>query len=115
MKGGTAAIRRPAIAWLLQRERISSSWSIPIIKYTPMLIPAMAAMISNGLYHCVPGSRILGGQALQGSMPAGKYVANRFLTFAENLLMGAKLSEYHTGSRFLPATSEATATGRQFR
>ena len=71
----------------------------PDYQYTPMLIPAMASMIANGLYHCVLGSRILGGQALQGGMPIWKYIANRFLTLAENLLLGAKLSEYHTGYR----------------
>jgi len=71
----------------------------PDYQYTPMLIPAMAAMIGNGLYHCVLGSRILGGNALHGGMPYWKYVANRGLTFVENVLMGAKLSEYHTGYR----------------
>ena len=71
----------------------------PDYQYTPMLIPAMVTMIGNGLYHCVLGSRILGGYALKGGMPPWKYVANRFLTFVENLLMGAKLSEYHTGYR----------------
>jgi glycosyltransferase involved in cell wall biosynthesis len=71
----------------------------PDYQYTPLLIPAMAAMIGNGLYHCVLGSRILGGYALKGGMPVWKYIANRFLTFTENLLIGAKLSEYHTGYR----------------
>ena len=71
----------------------------PDYQYTPMLIPAMAALIGNGLYPCVLGSRILGGYALKGGMPPWKYVANRFLTLAENILMGAKLSEYHTGYR----------------
>lgn len=71
----------------------------PDYQYTPMLIPAMAALIGNGLYSCVLGSRILGGYALKGGMPPWKYVANRFLTLAENILMGAKLSEYHTGYR----------------
>lgn len=71
----------------------------PDYQYTPMLIPAMASMIGNGLYDCVLGSRILGGYALQGGMPWWKYVANRFLTLVENLLLGAKLSEYHTGYR----------------
>lgn len=71
----------------------------PDYQYTPQLIPAMASMIGNGLYPCVLGSRILGGQALKGGMPLWKYVANRFLTFAENVLLGAKLSEYHTGYR----------------
>ena len=71
----------------------------PDYHYTPQLIPAMASMIANGLYHCVLGSRILGGHALKGGMPWWKYIANRFLTFSENLLLGAKLSEYHTGYR----------------
>ena len=71
----------------------------PDYQYTPKLIPAMAAMIEGGLYHCVLGSRILGGYALKGGMPPWKYLANRFLTFVENLLLGAKLSEYHTGYR----------------
>lgn len=71
----------------------------PDYQYTPKLIPAMVSMIGNGLYHCVLGSRILGGYALRGGMPVWKYIANRFLTFTENLLIGAKLSEYHTGYR----------------
>ena len=71
----------------------------PDYQYTPKLIPAMASLIGNGLYHCVLGSRILGGYALKGGMPLWKYVANRFLTFVENILIGAKLSEYHTGYR----------------
>jgi glycosyltransferase involved in cell wall biosynthesis len=71
----------------------------PDYQYTPKLIPAMASMIGNGLYHCVLGSRILGGRALAGNMPFYKYVSNRFLTLAENMLIGAKLSEYHTGYR----------------
>ena len=71
----------------------------PDYQYTPKLIPAMASMIGNGLYHCVLGSRILGGSALKSGMPSWKYVANRFLTFVENILIGAKLSEYHTGYR----------------
>jgi glycosyltransferase involved in cell wall biosynthesis len=71
----------------------------PDYQYTPKLIPAMAAMIGNGLYHCVLGSRVLGGYALKGGMPLWRYTANRGLTFVENILMGAKLSEYHTGFR----------------
>ena len=71
----------------------------PDYQYTPKLIPAMASMIGNGLYPCVLGSRILGGYAIKGGMPLWKYVANRFLTFTENILIGAKLSEYHTGFR----------------
>lgn len=71
----------------------------PDYQYTPLLIPAMASMIANGLYPCVLGSRILGGHALQGGMPIWKYISNRSLTLAENILLGAKLSEYHTGYR----------------
>ncbi|MGA2092090.1 MAG: glycosyltransferase family 2 protein [Sedimentisphaerales bacterium] len=71
----------------------------PDYQYTPKLIPAMASMIANDLYECVLGSRILGGRALKGDMPLWKYVSNRFLTLAENMLLGAKLSEYHTGYR----------------
>lgn len=71
----------------------------PDYQYTPRLIPAMASLIGNGLYPCVLGSRILGGHAVQGGMPIWKYFSNRALTLAENLLLGAKLSEYHTGYR----------------
>jgi glycosyltransferase involved in cell wall biosynthesis len=71
----------------------------PDYQYTPKLIPAMASLIGNGLYHCVLGSRILGGNALRGGMPWWRYLANRALTAAENWLMGAKLSEFHTGYR----------------
>lgn len=71
----------------------------PDYQYTPKLIPAMVSMIASDLYSCVLGSRILGGYALKGGMPLWKYVANRFLTLTENILIGAKLSEYHTGYR----------------
>jgi glycosyltransferase involved in cell wall biosynthesis len=71
----------------------------PDYQYTPRLIPAMASLVAGGLYSCVLGSRILGGGALVGGMPWWKYVANRALTAMENLLLGAKLSEYHTGYR----------------
>lgn len=71
----------------------------PDYQYTPALIPAMASMIAGGLYSCVLGSRILGGYALKGGMPWWKYICNRLLTLVENLLLGAKLSEYHTGYR----------------
>lgn len=71
----------------------------PDYQYTPKLIPAMASMIATDLYPCVLGSRILGGYALKGGMPLWRYIANRFLTFAENILTAAKLSEYHTGYR----------------
>jgi hypothetical protein len=59
----------------------------------------MAALIGGGLYTCVIGSRVLGGQALRGGMPLWRYVNNRILTFVQNVLTGAKLSEYHTGYR----------------
>lgn len=71
----------------------------PDYQYTPKLIPAMASLIGNGLYTCVLGSRILGGYALKGGMPAWRYIANRGITLVENILTGAKLSEYHTGYR----------------
>jgi glycosyltransferase involved in cell wall biosynthesis len=71
----------------------------PDYQYTPKLIPAMVAIIGNGLHPCVLGSRILGGYALRGGMPLWRYVSNRCLTLVENMLLGAKLSEYHTGYR----------------
>ena len=71
----------------------------PDYQYTPKLIPAMASIIANGVHPCVLGSRILGGYSLRGGMPVWKYAANRFLTATENILLGAKLSEYHTGYR----------------
>src|SRR5207244_12952860 len=71
----------------------------PDYQYTPQLLPAMASLVASGLYPCVLASRILGGGALDGGMPWWKYVANRFLTFVENFMIGAKLSEYHTGYR----------------
>ena len=71
----------------------------PDYQYTPRLVTAMAAMLTSGHYDAVLASRILGGGALQGGMPLYKYIANRALTFAENLAMGCKLSEYHSGYR----------------
>lgn len=71
----------------------------PDYQYTPKLIPAMSSIIGNELYHVVFGSRILGKGALKGGMPLYKYIANRFLTLTQNILMGQKLSEYHTGYR----------------
>jgi len=76
----------------------------PDYQYTPQLLPAMASMVASGLYPCVLGSRILGGGALKGGMPWWKYVSNRFLTAVENFLIGAKLSEYHTGYRAFART-----------
>ncbi len=71
----------------------------PDYQYSPRLVTAMASMIASGHYDVVLGSRILGGGALKGGMPAYKYVANRMLTLLENMALGVKLSEYHTGFR----------------
>ncbi len=71
----------------------------PDYQYTPLLVTAMASMIAYGVYDVVLGSRIIGGTALRGGMPLYKYVANRLLTAFENLFLGIKLSEYHTGYR----------------
>ena len=71
----------------------------PDYQYTPKLITAMASMIAYDVYDVVLGSRIIGGKVLKGGMPIYKYIANRFLTAFENLLLGSKLSEFHTGYR----------------
>lgn len=71
----------------------------PDYQYTPLLVTAMASMIAYDQYDCVLASRILGNGALKGGMPVYKYIANRFLTLVQNLLIGQKLSEYHTGYR----------------
>lgn len=71
----------------------------PDYQYPPRLITALASIVASGLYDVALGSRILGGEALRGGMPLYKYVANRGLTLVQNLLLGAKLSEYHTGYR----------------
>jgi len=71
----------------------------PDYQYTPKLIPSMCYLIANELFQVVLGSRILGTGALKGGMPIHKFIANRVLTFFQNLMIGAKLSEYHTGYR----------------
>jgi hypothetical protein len=71
----------------------------PDYQYSPLLVTAMASMIASGHYEVVLGSRILGRGALQGGMPLYKYIANRALTLTQNLALGLKLSEYHTGYR----------------
>jgi len=86
------------------REALASGADIvvmvhPDYQYTPSLVPAMASMVASGVYDMVLGSRILGAGALKGGMPVYKYVANRFLTAFQNLFLGVKLSEYHTGFR----------------
>jgi len=75
----------------------------PDYQYTPKLIESMAYLIANDVYPVVLGSRILGKGALKGGMPIYKYIANRFLTLSQNILMGQKLSEYHTGYRAFSA------------
>jgi len=86
------------------REALASGADIvvmlhPDYQYTPLLVPAMAGMIASGIYDLVLASRILGGGALKGGMPRYKYIANRFLTAFQNVFLGVKLSEYHTGFR----------------
>ncbi len=71
----------------------------PDYQYTPLLLPAMITIIGNDLYPVVFGSRILGKGALKGGMPMYKYIANRFLTLFQNIMLSQKLSEYHTGYR----------------
>jgi glycosyltransferase involved in cell wall biosynthesis len=71
----------------------------PDYQYTPLLVPAMAGMVASGVYDMVLASRILGAGALKGGMPFYKYFANRLLTAFQNLFLGVKLSEYHTGFR----------------
>jgi glycosyltransferase involved in cell wall biosynthesis len=95
------------------REAIAAGADVVVMlhadyQYTPLLVPAMASMIASGLYDVVLGSRILGGGALKGGMPPWKYVANRCLTAFQNLFLGIKLSEYHTGFR---AFSREVLTG----
>jgi glycosyltransferase involved in cell wall biosynthesis len=71
----------------------------PDYQYTPKLIQSLCYLIANDLFHVAFGSRILGKGALKGGMPVYKYIANRFLTLFQNILMNQKLSEYHTGYR----------------
>src|SRR6202789_4304805 len=86
------------------REALAAGADIVVMvhadyQYTPLLVPAMAGMIASGVYDMVLASRILGNGALKGGMPLYKYISNRFLTLIQNLLIGQKLSEYHTGYR----------------
>jgi glycosyltransferase involved in cell wall biosynthesis len=97
--GGYGANQKTCYALALARGADIIVMLHPDYQYSPRLITAMAAMIASGHYDAVFGSRVLGGGALEGGMPLYKYVANRFLTAAQNLLLGAKLSEYHTGYR----------------
>lgn len=97
--GGYGANQKTCYALALCRGADIVVMLHPDYQYSPRLLTAMAGMIASGHYDAVFGSRILGGGALAGGMPLYKYVANRVLTAAQNLLMGAKLSEYHTGYR----------------
>jgi len=86
------------------REALAAGADIVVMvhadyQYTPLLVSAMAGMVASGLYDMVLASRILGGGALKGGMPMYKYIANRFLTAFQNIFLGVKLSEYHTGYR----------------
>jgi glycosyltransferase involved in cell wall biosynthesis len=97
--GGYGANQKSCYAIALARGADIVVMLHPDYQYSPKLVTAMAGMIASGHYDAVFGSRILGGGALSGGMPRYKYVANRLLTAFQNLLMGAKLSEYHTGYR----------------
>jgi hypothetical protein len=86
------------------REALSSGADIvvmvhPDYQYTPRLVTAMASMVASGVYDMVLASRVLGGGALKGGMPVYKYISNRLLTGFQNIFLGVKLSEYHTGFR----------------
>jgi glycosyltransferase involved in cell wall biosynthesis len=86
------------------REALSAGADIvvmvhPDYQYTPLLVTAMASMVASGIYDMVLASRILGGGALRGGMPRYKYIANRLLSAFQNIFLGVKLSEYHTGYR----------------
>ena len=107
----TAAIKKPATKQPSNEGADIVVMLHPDYQYTPKLISAMAYLLESGEFDAVLGSRILGGKALSGGMPLYKYVSNRFLTFAQNVLMGAKLSEYHTGYRaFTRAVLETIRT-----
>lgn len=97
--GGYGANQKTCYALALSRGADIVVMLHPDYQYSPRLLTAMAGMIGSGHYDAVFASRILGGGALAGGMPLYKYAANRILTAAQNLLMGAKLSEYHTGYR----------------
>ena len=84
----------------------------PDYQYTPKLIPAMAGLVASDLYACVLASRILGGGALKGGMPLWRYVSNRALTAAGNMLLGTELSEFHTGYALLSPAVNRTRVPR---
>src|SRR6266480_1440612 len=95
----TAGIKKPATAKALKRGADIVIMLHPDYQYSPKLVTSLTGMIASGHYDVALGSRILGVGALDGGMPRYKYVSNRFLTAVQNLLLGYKLSEYHTGFR----------------
>jgi glycosyltransferase involved in cell wall biosynthesis len=97
--GGYGANQKTCYAEALARGADIVVMLHPDYQYSPRLLPAMAGMIASGHFDVALGSRILGVGALAGGMPIWKYVANRLLTASENLLLGYKLAEYHTGYR----------------
>ncbi len=100
---GYGANQKTCYAEALKRNADIVVMLHPDYQYSPKLVTAMASMIASGHYDAVLASRILGRGALAGGMPLYKYIANRFLTLAENLLLGIKLSEYHSGYRAFSA------------
>jgi glycosyltransferase involved in cell wall biosynthesis len=96
---GYGANQKTCYAAALERGADIAVMLHPDYQYTPRLIPAMAALVAGDVYDVVLGSRILVGDAIAGGMPVYKYVANRFLTLTENVVIGSKLSEFHTGYR----------------
>ncbi len=87
----------------------------PDYQYTPLLVTPVTTMIAYGVYDVALGSRILGGGALSGGIPLFKHIANRFLTAFQNIMMGAKISEYHTGFRaFSKEVLESLPLRRRF-
>lgn len=99
INGGYGANQKTCYRKALELDADITVMVHPDYQYSPRLVTAMASMIVSGHYDVVLGSRILGGGALKGGMPRYKYISNRFLTALENMALGAKLSEYHTGYR----------------
>lgn len=96
---GYGGNQKSCYRWALQDQADIVVMLHPDYQYEPRLVTAMASMVASGVYDLVIGSRILGGDARAGGMPLWKYIANRGLTLLQNLALGAKLSEYHTGYR----------------
>lgn len=96
---GYGGNQKSCYRWALQGQADIIVMLHPDYQYEPRLVTAMASMVSSGVYDVVIGSRILGGSARAGGMPLWKYIANRGLTLVQNLALGAKLSEYHSGYR----------------